>query len=182
MTDNFAAIYTDRDGITPREAYVLAFTADALYDSLLLAVDEPDWDDTLVRYDLPPIAVGVTDPVWRTRLAQSFADIAARVRDGRGDFSLCECRGDDIALKLTLQWVDHLVDWGEIPDYERIPATRRDGRRHIADTRELLVEDYDIDVLWQPELDGIDVDTQLDLINLHPTRWFLPFNLPSGDR
>jgi hypothetical protein len=45
--------------------------------------------------------------------------------------------------------------------------------------RELLADDTDVDFLWNPALDGIEDDADLQqsfrIINLHPKDWFKPF-------
>jgi hypothetical protein len=62
------------------------------------------------------------------------------------------------------------------PNFDSYPLNEEDA--DVDWWREVLLQDLDVLMLFDPSLDGVedsDVSRELRLINLHPTQWFLPF-------
>lgn len=58
------------------------------------------------------------------------------------------------------------------------PKTRFDDDAGLY--RDALLHDCDVELLFDPALDGVESDQlfllQLNPVHLHPTEWFLPFD------
>ncbi len=177
----FAALYGSDDTVSPRTAYWLWATADYLHDTYLL---DPDGLLDL----LPPIARPHFEGVWRDRLIQCFARLAERLARGvRDEYSLTNCTGEEMALQIALRSAgDFHADslWPEPDVLAALPSHEFDYDFDLMS--DVLLKDNDVMRLFDPQLDGID-DPQNDyaadhgMVNLHPSRWFLPFDLDLED-
>jgi hypothetical protein len=172
----FATLYGSDDTVSPRTAYWLWATADYLHDTYRL---DPDGLFDL----LPPIARPRFEGAWRDRFIQCFATIAERLARGvRDEYSLTNCTGEEMALQIVLRSAeDFQADslWPEPDVLESLPSHEFDYDFDLMS--DVLLKDNDVMRLFDPQLDGID-DPQNDyaadrgMVNLHPSRWFLPFD------
>ena len=172
----FAALYGSDDTVSTRTAYWLWATADHLHDTYRI---DPD---SLVDL-LPPIARPHLEGAWRDRLIQCFATVAQRLAQGvRDEYSLTNCTGEEMALQIVLMSADDFQAdslWPEPDALEALPSHQFDYDFDLMS--DVLLKDNDVMRLFDPHLDGID-DPQNDyavdrgMVNLHPSRWFLPFD------
>ena len=183
LVEAFGAAYTTDPattpwGLTPRMACRLY--SHALMISSL-ARDDPSYltDDD---WALPPVALRA-DPAFHQRFARCFGDLAERLRDPESTPDLTQCVGDEVALDTVLNvardaWADGTERESIGKALTRLPECRPydDDFAYYSDT---LFQDRDFEVLWRPDLDGIEDDDALagefNLVNLRLDRWFLPF-------
>src|SRR5207302_1411777 len=116
------------------------------------------------------------------RFIDGFDRLAERLGSGNSD-CLAHCTAEELALHLTIgsaeayvadgvapsAWVDHLPDHGcddEAFDW----------------MRQVLFEDHDVLMLFNPSLDGVDESQVIAAAYLHPREWFRPFrpSSPTG--
>lgn len=172
---NFAALFEphiDGDGwqMTPRMAMRLWHTALRLAD---------EWQsaplDRLVD-DLPRIArPHAADGAWRQQFADAFRQIAGRLSTAEGLRQiLAQCTADEVALHFTIDAAGSDVARGITPEHlDRLP----DHGASDVDfgwMQEVLFEDHDVLMLYNPALDGIEIDFDSNDL-LHPRDWFQPF-------
>jgi hypothetical protein len=169
--------------ITARMAYYLWATSSQLHDhwrewAKSFDPDDPEapWQD-----DLPPIAVRHANADWLARFAQCFGDIASRLRSGQfGDYGITNCTGDEVAVSITLTYARDLVADGEIytpPQFNELLPSCGDDDIDFDLASCMVSADDDVEALWDPARDGIEIDPDSTnrYVNLHPLRWFLPF-------
>lgn len=136
-----------------------------------------DWQDYL-----PPLAARHADAVWLTRFAQSFGDIAQRLRAGTfTDYGVTTCTGDEVAVLLTIELAADLVADGEVylpADFDMVMPSCGDDDTDFDLAADVLSADDDVRVLWDPAQDGVELDPQnlRRYVNLHPRDWLLPFD------
>jgi len=173
---DFAALYGEGDSaLSPRMAWRLWTTAIALADTYR---DDDMWD--LLRAELPPVAQRLADHVWMERFVSCFEALAARLAKGGFESSqLASCTGEEMALHFVIDLAESETKDGVIPTNVSLPedAERDDDFEWIG---EALFRDYDVLLLFNVSLDGIEDDQselnqQYRLANLHPQKWFLPF-------
>ena len=164
--------------LTPRMACRLLIQARFVADIAL----DPDYL-TGTTFVLPPIALRQATPAFLTRFARCFDDLAQRIAYPGGAEVLTACTGDEVALDHVLElargaYLDgtELDMIGELFDKLPVSPELDDDFDFYAD---VLFLDRDFELLWQPELDGIEGDEPAEalcLVNLKPDRWFLPFD------
>lgn len=122
--------------------------------------DDPD--EQWLLQELPLIArrLARTDRAWLVRFARGALDLMADI--GAGVPPEPRCTGEEVALRLAIR-----NGWS--------------GRGEVdlsagVDLREALCQDFDVDMLWNPQLDGIEGDVQacddLRTVHLAPIEWF----------
>lgn len=171
---DFAAIHephVDGDGwlMTPRMAWYLWSAALYLADEHRASHPEP------LAKILPPVARPYAhDRTWRQRFVAGFERIAERIAAVDDDM-LARCTAEELALHLTINLAErHLIDGAfspaalcHLPDHGR-------ADRHFNWMREVLFEDHDVLLLFDPVLDGIEHNLDGDSL-LHPRNWFTSF-------
>lgn len=174
---DFTALYGSDGSLTPRMAYRMWSGALASGDTWRLARDDPRW----LIDDLPPIARPWAIPVspWLDRFVSGFYDIADRIALGSvAEDALTTCTGDEMALHLVIDFAEAEFESGTDAFDERIallPALG-DSDTDFESARDVLLRDDDVLMLFDPSLDGVDdPDSGYRTVNLHPERWFLPF-------
>jgi hypothetical protein len=173
---DFGALYRDGGVVSPSMAAYL--WANLLFLGFIWdeTADSPDakaggWLD-----DLPPVAAAAADTVWLKRFARCFRDLADRIASGELMEPTPRCTGEEMALHLALDSLQDALTSADgirfdLPGY----AITHDD---IHEAREVLFEDHDVLLLFDPGHDGIESDLAdpRRFINLHPSRWFLPFD------
>ena len=165
---------TGQGPLTPRNAMLVYLAAAKLGDEVRAALDADRLDD--VRALLPPACTAV-DRVWLERFHRSVR--RAEVCIARGEVPWPTCTGDEMALNLGLDEVDGLVATELYRGFAAsLPAHDDDGDTAVL--TEVLLEDTDVLVLFDPALEGVEEDPEtaatLGLVNMRTTQWFLPFH------
>ena len=165
-------------GISPLIAYLLHQTLRDMAD---------DWTDDLgdlTRRQMPrSLSFWSLDDEFTQAMARSCDDLANRLAAGPRD-APARCTADEINLAIACRLTTESFTGLEPPDPTRdelarlAPPTDLDDELSLA--RELLTDDFDVDLLWNPAHDGIEDDDTLQdqfrFANLHPTTWFDTFN------
>lgn len=169
---DFASLYSDSE-LTPRSAAKVWFIAELIYDEFHQGFGEE------ILSTLPPLARRHADERFESAFTSRFATVAKRVAEGLPWLeSIATCTADEMVVHVILSMlddIDELVD----PDWiERIPAHEDDDQ--VDWLEDLLLQDTDVLMLYNPALDGIEdpdspVNQQLGIANLHPNDWFKPF-------
>ena len=127
--------------------------------------------------DLPPVARPYAfDDAWRRQFIGGFRQVAHRL--GSPDEQnkiLLRCTAEEVALHIAIdlakgdteEGLDPPAPYLELPDH---------GDRDVDFEwmREVLFEDHDVLMLYNPALDGIENDLDSNPL-LHPRDWFEPF-------
>ena len=161
--------------ITPRQAFQLWVALGLAKDGYK---DDRDW----LLEDLPLAARLIADDEWVNRFLACFDHVASRLESGGFAYEqLAHCTGEEAALRLTLEMLADLVTDGEIlappSRYPTYPGD--DDLRWPVDIREHLVQDYDVDWLWEPKTAmGLPsaLDRFMQTAHLEPEHWFIPFD------
>lgn len=183
-TPDFAALYepVGPEGwmVTPRMAYWLWSTALFLADTWRENANDPE----AVADLLPSVARPHARGEWYERFGRCFDDLAERIATGEAnDERLAKCTGDELALHLVIEHAEaHLNDGViglHIAAAQALPDHGDDDSDFDA-MRDVLFEDHDVLMLYNPALDGIEDPTsglsdQTRTTNLHPRDWFEPF-------
>lgn len=179
-TPDFTALYGDHRYVTPRMAYRLWTGAQYCGDTWRLA----DGDPRALLIDLPPIAYRWVEGAWLDRFIESFDSIEDRLAAGKvSPLSLTRCTGEEMALHLVIDHAEADFESGidaSGGELERLPA-RGEADHDFELMRDILLRDLDVLLLFDLRLDGID-DPESEVAriegtaNLHPARWFLPFD------
>ncbi len=164
--------------LTPLMAFRLIVAAEERAD------DITEGRDDLFAEALPPFVHSTATAEFRERFRRCYLDLADRIEEagtpGDGWPYLAHCVGEEVALAdiLAVAADDH--DSGH---FDELYSHQIDGLGDNADFdyyEDALFKDYDFKVLWSPDLDGIEDDemivARLGYMNLHPSRWFLPFD------
>lgn len=169
---DFAALYADSE-LTPRSAAKIWAVAEIIYDNFHRGLGEE------ILETLPPIARLHADERFESAFASRFAIVAKRVAEGLPWLeSIATCTADEMAIHVILTMVDEIDDMAEPTWIERLPAHEDDDQ--VEWLEDLLLQDTDVLMLYNPTLDGIEdpaspVNLQLGCANLHPAGWFKPF-------
>lgn len=161
-------------GVTPRFAW-------ALHGALLRIGDW--WHDDPQALDLPRIAERMLgDEPFRVGMQASAHRVAEEIAAGRVGDLLCRSTADEVNLTMALE--DALAQLTD--SWEHLPATL-DHPRNVdpvedySDAGQLLRADADVEMLFNPALDGIeDDDLTLRRLgvgadDLRPEHWLDPF-------
>jgi hypothetical protein len=167
-------------GLNPLIAYIL-------YSVLTYMGD--DWPEELggelTRTCLPKnLAVWLLDDDFTAAMAASCFHLADRLEAGPGEARFTRCTADEVNLaiahKLSTITHEELLADDPVVDVLHEMLGRLDFELELDTARELLADDTDVDFLWNPALDGIENDTDLQqsfrIVNLHPRDWFKSFN------
>lgn len=165
-------------GISPVAVYVL---------HQLLQLMSDDWTEdgagAITRDDFPlSLRRWLLDDEFTRAMAQSCLRLSSRLTMGRQELNTT-CTADEINLAIASRlaiatgyelFVDDTVLQALL---EAIGPV--DIRYGIDLARDLLTQDFDVDLLWNPALDGIENDEELliaqGIAHLHPSKWFEPF-------
>jgi hypothetical protein len=117
------------------------------------------------------------------RFVDSFDALADRLARGQiAEDEVTTCTGEEMALHLVIDFAEGEFDSGFDSDAEaldRLPDCG-DADHDFERARDVLLRDEDVLMFYDASLDEID-DPDNDLaaayrtVNLHPSRWFLPF-------
>lgn len=177
---NFTALYEPHvDGggwqMSPRMAWHLWSAARYLADEY--RTSHPETFASL----LPRIAAPyVADRTWRQRFVAGFEHIADRLAAPDGEEVLAHCTAEEIALHLTINlahdhWLDDMVSPAAV---HHLPDHGAQDEAFLW-MRDVLLEDHDYLMLFNPALDGIELDAA-DGSHLRPANWFEPFRPSVG--
>lgn len=172
---DFAALYA-KSPLAPRMAARLWVVA-------LMAADQfRDGVPEMWLEQLPRVAAPYLDDEFVTTFGSRFGVLADRLAAGEAnELELTTCTADEMALHLVIDNAEALhgddalaADW--IESLPRRPGADVD----FFGVKDILFEDLDIDVLFNPALDGAE-DPESDIYltegyaSLHPRDWFKPF-------
>jgi hypothetical protein len=175
---DFRSIYCD-SSLSPRMAARLWAVAEILYDDFHLGLA----DDIVSQ--LPPIARLHADERFVTAFASRFAVIAKRLAEGLDCLEwIATCTADEMAVHLILAHAEDLSITSEPAWIETLPGRDPDEDEDEDDFDllvDLLFQDTDVLMLYNPALDGIEdpdspIGQQLGIANLHPNDWFKQFD------
>lgn len=166
---------------TPRTACVLWKTsqtvADEAYEDILEHGDDPVSADEFWRVfgDFPRVT-WTQDAIWRRRASRSADDLTSDLAQGQVPWP--RCAAEEMMLHIVLDRTDI---WPELPE-EEWPSTLRRLPPDSADfdwewLREVLFQDGDIQLLFDPKYDGFEdpeaVENQLlGVGDYRPPAWF----------
>ena len=166
---------------SPRNAVLMYECTEFLNDHL--RQDGDSWD--ALKGLLPRIARS-KEPQFYARFVEIF-DRFNKVLS-QGEFPDPKSTAEEMALHIALDEMESRVDDAEhieigkneilrFPEYDQsLPRSEDDFDTEIL--RMSLLQDQDILNLFEPSLDGIEDAPDpynLNLVNLHPTKWFDPF-------
>jgi hypothetical protein len=173
---DFAAIYephVDGDGwrMTPRMAWYL--WSAALYLADEYRTSSPDSFAKI----LPPVARAYAhDRAWRQQFVAGFEHLTERlgsIEDGSD--VLARCTAEELALHLTINIAERpLIDGAFSPAAVCHLPDHGSADEDFDWMRDVLFEDHDVLMLFNPALDGIENDRDANS-SLHPRDWFEPF-------
>ena len=181
-TPDFATLYRDHagaGGLSPRLAYYLWHCAGYLADTWRDNLDDP----AELLAQLPPVAQRLADSDWLARFADCFDTIVDRLASGDVTYpGIAKCTGEEMAVHLTIDLAEAFVHDGELDDdaFARALPSAGAHDHDFEGARDALLPDHDVLALFDPSLDGIEdsdapENVQYRLVNLHPRRWFEPF-------
>lgn len=168
-------------GLTPQMAFRLIVAAEDTFDG---ACEHPGVfvDEGM----LPPSVLAAADDVFISRFLSCFSDLAERLEAAESRCAprryLAHCVGEEVALAHVIQvaadW--HADGWFDDAHRDELArlATNSERDRDFDWYADTLFEDRDFEVLWMPHLDGVEGDDRfahVRFVNLHRSRWFLPF-------
>ncbi|MGW2920673.1 tetratricopeptide repeat protein [Streptomyces angustmyceticus] len=121
------------------------------------------------------------DLTWRREMIRCFDDLADDIRSGSAPYP--RCTGEEMALHLALEHAAALTD--DDPEFtDEFTAGIPEDPYDFAwsDCKDLLFEDHDVLMLYEPWSEGIDspdnsVNQQMGMANLQPEKWFEPFRV-----
>lgn len=176
---DFTSLYephVDGDGwrMSPRMARHLWSAAHYLADEV--RTSHPD----ALADRLPAVARRYVDRTWRQRFVAAFKHIADRLAAPDGDEVLARCAAEEIALYLTIDLAfDHWLNDMVSPAAVRHLPHHGDQDEAFLWMRDVLFEDHDFLMLFNPALDGVELDRDGDS-PLRPANWFEPFRPAVG--
>lgn len=173
---DFAALYephlAEGTAMTPRMACWLWQAALVAAESWRIIADRA-W----IENALPPIAWRYAEGRWLNDYVLGFDRIADRIAGGGGDTALlARCTAEELALHEIIATAETYLDEGvldvaladALPDHDQLD-------RDFDLMRDVLFEDHDVLMLFNPALDGIEDPSIGGSANLHPRDWFNPF-------
>lgn len=158
-------------GLTPLIAWTLVAALEILGDQ---------WASVPGELDVPPCAQRYTDDeAFCERMKKSAHYLAEQLASGKSDAVIARCTADEVNLAMALSdahWILEVT--GPVPSALR-EATVRGLQSDAEGASDVLFNDHDVLMLWNPMLDGIENDVEtlahLGSADLHPSRWFEPF-------
>lgn len=158
-------------GLTPLLAWTLVASLEILGDQ---------WASMPGELDVPPCAQRFThDEEFCERMKRSAHYLAEQLASGRSDAVIARCTADEVNLAMALSDTSWIVEvTGPVPPVLSEASVR--GLESDAEAAsDILFNDHDVLMLWNPMLDGIENDAEtlahLGSAGLHPSRWFEPF-------
>eukprot|EP00873_Tetraselmis_striata_P023375 jgi/Tetstr1/443639/TSEL_031637.t1 len=146
------------------------------------AVELMEEDEVTLEAVTPSVATPyVSIPGWTEQMAQGAARMAARLEKGICS-PLPNCTAEEVLLRSALEdlaetMFDIDIYYPEDEQPSEIPSSKFDY--DLDPIRELVIEDEDVSVLFQPNCDIGHVNDPVLLMmaaaNLHPAEWFKPF-------
>lgn len=172
---DFTALFEphiDGDGwqMTPRMAMQLWHAALRLADEWQFAPLERLVDD------LPHVARPyAADDTWRQQFADAFRQMASRLssREGLGQI-IAQCTAEELALHFSIDLAAADAELGVTPENLELLPDHGRSDTDFGWMQEVLFEDHDVLMLYNPALDGIEIDFDSNDL-LHPRAWFRPF-------
>jgi hypothetical protein len=178
---NLAVPDAGREGsISPLAMYLLANDLDFACDMWKEATEGDMYFDALplcARY-------WFNDPTFPQRMSESCGRAADRIRAGHV-MQIATCTADEVNVWIALAGLREM----EVEAFDDDPVALELARREphsedfetlVDDTAGYIGEDHDVELLWQPQFDGIESnDTDLEhmrFANLHPRDWFNRFD------
>lgn len=166
----------DRRGRTLRQATLLAgclwdasiVMLDQLFDDVERLRADPGADiaETWILGQLPPQSSAHYTPLFAQELLVAAVDLTARLSRG---WTPLACVAQELLLRVLLNQVEvqeHLYDVDLAPGWR-------------SRLEEVLFEDLDHEMLFDPSMDGFDNMPELEPLRMAPMRvrdWFVPFN------
>jgi hypothetical protein len=147
-----------------------------------LEIQGDHWASVPDDLDVPPCARRlVHDDVACERMKASAHYLADQLSAGRADAFVARCTADEVNLAMALSDVSWIGQGGAVPVPSELRGASVLGLEYdVESASESLFHDHDVFMLWNPMLDGIENDTEtlakLGTADLHPSRWFEPFN------
>lgn len=143
---------------------------DLLLDDLCTVLSGEALKDTLVLGDvLPSQFTSWYTPIFLKQFVVCGVHLIAKI-DASEDGLLAACTAEELVFRGLIEWIPTL---GE-------PTITSDTIEHLQDFREEVMQDFDVDMLFNFALDGIEDDevmgSRLGLDSLRPENWFQPFN------
>ena len=180
----FPDLYRTRPlGIRPRTAYYLWFELTALCDDWAMALDRQQFFVQALVDTLPRVAQLHADDEFIQRLVEAARDLRNRVATATfPDRRLATCTAQEFIIHIALDRLeDDLAEMRNVIHFhgfhKMFPKTRYDDDVDLY--RDALLDDCDVELLFDPALDGVESDQlialQLNPVHLHPIEWFLPF-------
>lgn len=171
---DFATLYA-ASPLAPRMAARLWVVAQLAHDTFRQGQPEM-WLE-----QLPTVAGPHVDERFIAAFGSRFDVIALRLAEGLEELSaVATCTADELALHLTIEYAEDLsgddaLDWEWIEALPRRPQDEDFGR-----LKDILFEDNDVLILYNPALDGVeDPNSEIAqlgrFVNLHPNDWFKTF-------
>ena len=167
--------------LTPQMAFRLIVASETVYDS---SGEDPNLfggGDAIPR----SVLANASDE-FLNRQRRCYADLATKIVEGTRPLDnwsyLPACVGEEVALAHVLRVARDDHESGHLDEIFDVElsylATDQALDTNFDFFEDQLFEDRDFEVLWSPELDGIENDEAIAIhmryVNLHPTRWFLP--------
>lgn len=168
-------------------AYLLHRTLDRMANTWTTP-DQPGTPAGLLPRTLRVWALDDTFTAGMAASARHVAHHLTLTEDDRSVAHATTCTADEINIAIAIRSLlrdgvrpngpdpvlDELIDLNATSDPDTDLGYDLTTALEIA--RDELVEDIDVDHLWNPALDGIENDTALQdhwrMTNLHPTTWF----------
>ena len=180
----FAELYRTRPlGIRPRTAYYLWFELTALCDGWGMALDGQQFFVRALVDTLPRVAQLHADAEFIQRLVEAARDLRDRVATATfPDRRLATCTAQEFIVHIALDRLeDDLAEMRDVIHFDGFhkvfPKTRFDD--DVGLYRDALLDDCDVELLFDPALDGVESDPlfllQLNPVHLHSSEWFLSF-------
>jgi hypothetical protein len=174
-------------GVSPVIAYVLHRTLGHMATTWTTP-DQPGAPAGLLPRTLCVWALDDTFTAGMAASARRVAHHLTLTEDDRSVADATVCTADEINIAIAIRMLrrdgarpnghdpvlDELIDQNATSDPDIDPGYHLATALELA--RDELVDDIDVDHLWNPALDGIENDTALQhhwrMTNLHPTTWF----------
>ena len=181
-------------GVSPVVAYLLHRTLRRMA-ATWATPDEPGAPAGLLPHS---VRIWALDDTFTASMATSARRVAHHLtltEDDRSVIDATVCTADEINIAIAIRMLrrdgvrpdgpdpvlDELIDQNATSDPDTDPGYDLATALELA--RDELVDDIDVDHLWNPALDGIENDTELQhhwrMANLHPTTWFDHFRTTS---
>jgi hypothetical protein len=169
---DFATLY-DGSFLSPRMAARLWSVAEIIYDDALAGAAA----DLMAQ--LPPIAQLHADQMFTSAFISRFAVIAKRIAHGLTYLeAIATCTADEMAVHVIITYAEQVYN-GRDPQWINDLPARPDEDYAFDSLPELLLQDDDVLMLYNPALDGIEDAgeeySECRFVNLHPNEWFDEF-------